>query len=45
MPHGFVFLFVWDRLLVIVLHRLEKPMLVKSTLWSWLKKMGPLDSA
>lgn len=39
----FFHLFPCSRALVLVLHPLW--MLVKSTLWSWLKKMERLDSA
>lgn len=42
--HAF-FLFVCGRVLGLpVFHHIQKPMPVKSTLWSWLKKMGHLDS-
>ena len=41
-----LFLFVCGRVLVLpVLHHLQKLMPAKFTLWSWLKKMGHLDSA
>ena len=39
-------LFACGRVLVLpVLHHLQKPMPAKFTSWSWLKKMGHLDSA